>query len=74
MKSVFTNFKLTNTDVRCEGAKRSLSRRVAFGFALALLLMFSYISVLEVQLPEANAAIGFSDYFANLNNWTVIKK
>ena len=73
MKSVFTNFKLTNTDVRCEGAKRSLSRRVAFGFALALLLMFSYISVLEVQLPEANAAIGFSDYFANLNNWTVIK-
>jgi hypothetical protein len=46
-----------------------LSRRTAFGVALAFLLLFSSVLVLEVKLPEAKAAL-YSDDFANISNWT----
>ena len=49
----------------------AIRRKTSFEVAIAFLLLFSIVLVLETKLPEANAALFYED-FANVNNWSVV--
>lgn len=51
---------------------KSLGRKITIGLILSLLLLFSNVLVIEMQLPEAKGSPIFSDNFNNLNNWHII--